>query len=90
MIRTGLHGSGGWANYMEVGGEDTALLFSFWNTVANLAGVVVPAAAAFFWRRTGSYAPTFLCAAALQVVGGLLFVKLASVKPARELLMAPD
>ena len=34
VIRAGLHGSGGWANYMEVGGEDTAMLNATWNTIA--------------------------------------------------------
>lgn len=27
---TGLHGSGGWANYMEVGAEDTAMINATW------------------------------------------------------------
>ena len=27
---TGLHGSGAWANYMEVGGEDTAMINATW------------------------------------------------------------
>jgi hypothetical protein len=84
MVGHLLQWSGFYQNYHDVGGpQDTALLFSVWNTVANLAGVAVPAAAAFFWRRTGSYAPVYLVAAAMQVVGGALFLKLASVQPAR-------
>ena len=27
---TGLHGSGGWANYLEVGAEDTAMINATW------------------------------------------------------------
>ena len=44
---TGLHGSGGWANYLEVGAEDTAMINATWNTIACMLPIVVSAAAPF-------------------------------------------
>ena len=72
----------------QVGGPDTAVLFSVANTVANMSGVVIPVVANAFRRRTGSYASLFVLCAAMEAVGGLLFCKLASVTVARDTLVA--
>ena len=72
----------------QVGGPDTAILFSVANTVANMSGIVIPMIANVFQRRTGSYAPLFVLCAAMEAVGGLLFCKLASVTAARDTLIA--
>lgn len=71
----------------QVGGPDTAVIFSVANTVANMSGVVIPIVANVFRRRTGSYAPLFAVCAAMEAAGGLLFCKLASVSPARDALI---
>ena len=71
----------------QVGGPDTAVLFSVANTVANMSGVVIPVLANTFFRRTGSYAPLFFTCAAMEAVGGVLFCKLASVQVARDTLI---
>ena len=81
-----IHWSGFYQNYHDVGGPDTALVFSVANCVANGAGVLIPLAANLFLRRTGSYAPLFLSCAVGEALGGLAFVRLASTTPARDTL----
>ena len=53
-------------NYHDVGGADTAILFSVANAVANLTGVLIPAIANTFLRQTGSYGGLFLLCGAME------------------------
>eukprot|EP01043_Picozoa_sp_COSAG02_P006725 COSAG02_NODE_194_length_29788_cov_20.044090_11_plen_435_part_00 len=78
------HGSGVYTNYQDVGGEDSSIIVSVCNPLANIAGVAVPAGAAHFARTRGSVAPYFVLAAFGQAVAGVHFCFFASVRPARE------
>lgn len=82
-----IHWSGFYQNYHDVGGPDTAILFSVANTVANLSGVVIPVVANAFRKRSGSYAPLFLLCAAMEAAGGVVFCRLSSTDVAREMLL---
>ena len=64
---TGLHGSGGWTNYMEVGGEDTAMINATWNTIACCLPVVVPFIGFWLREKTGSWLPQLVFAAVFKV-----------------------
>lgn len=78
------HGSGVYTNYQDVGGDDSSIIVSVCNPLANIAGVAVPAGAAYVARTRGLVAPYFLLAAFGQAVAGLQFCVFASVRPARE------
>lgn len=58
---------------LDVGGKDVGLLMSIGNTVANLPGVVVPVAGAWFRQRYGSFAPLFGAVAALHLLSAAAF-----------------
>eukprot|EP01052_Picozoa_sp_SAG31_P013863 SAG31_NODE_845_length_11547_cov_8.098096_9_plen_451_part_00 len=83
----GLHGSGGWVNYMEVGGEDTAMLNATWNSLACCSQVVVPYLG--FWLRSvsGSWLPQLVLASMLKLLAGGIFSRWSAVTPVRELLV---
>ena len=84
---TGLHGSGAWANYMEVGGEDTSQLNAFYNTIAcSVGGPLVPFLGFWLRGRTGSWVPQIALAASLKLLSGAVYFCWASVKPARQLI----
>jgi hypothetical protein len=34
--------SGAWSNYLEVGGDDTAMLNACWNTISSSTAIVIP------------------------------------------------
>ena len=36
------HTSGAWSNYLEVGGDDTAMLNACWNTIASSTAIFIP------------------------------------------------
>jgi len=50
-----MHTSGGWSNYQEVGGEDTAMLNSCWNTLASSTAIGIPFLGFWLERRTESW-----------------------------------
>lgn len=78
-----LHSSGFSSNYLEVGGEDTALLNGVGNTIANLPSFVVPYLTLALRRRfDGSFMPICALGAALKIAAGLAFCCCASVEPA--------
>ena len=57
---TCLHGSGWSANYLEVGGDDTALLNGVGNTIANCPSFLVPYLSLALRRRfRGSFLPLY-------------------------------
>ena len=82
------HTGGFWANYLEVGAEDTATLNAVINTVASSLAIVVPYLG--FWMRevTGSWLAQILVSVGIKAISGVLFVRWASVTPARKLLEA--
>jgi hypothetical protein len=86
-----LHESGQFANFMELGGEDTALLTSVANSLANIPAIAVPpiglALQSYF---QGSWLPQFALGAALQSATALLWLRYCSVTPARKLLAVQD
>ena len=81
-----LHNAGKFPNYLEVGGEDTAILSSVCNGIAQAPAFIVPALALWLRRRTGSWLPQYAYVAALQFCCGLLWLRNCSCTPAREQL----
>jgi hypothetical protein len=71
---------------MEVGGQDTAVLTSVSNSLAQIPAVVVPALGLWLRKRTGSWVPQYAWVAAFQAVTGLLWLRFCSCTPAREQL----
>ena len=80
------HGSGFSANYLEVGGKDTALMYAVGNSIASIPGLVLPSVGLLLVKRTGSYLPLFGGCGLLTFLAGLYFHATVSVRPARELL----
>lgn len=58
---------------IDVGGKDVGMLMSIGNTVANLPGVIVPVAGAWFRQRYGSFAPLFGAVAVLHLLSAAAF-----------------
>jgi sugar phosphate permease len=83
-----LHEAGCFANFLELGGEDTALLNSVANSLANVMGILVPPLGLWVRARTGSWLPHFALAGAVQSLTALLWIRYCSVTPARQLLAA--
>eukprot|EP01049_Picozoa_sp_SAG25_P016964 SAG25_NODE_4146_length_880_cov_0.695262_1_plen_118_part_00 len=82
-----LHEAGQFANFLELGGEDTALLASVANSLANVPAITVPEMGlALQTLCHGSWLPQFAVGAGLQVLTALLWVRYCSITPARELL----
>ena len=73
-----------------MGAEDTATLNAVINTVASSFAIIVPYLG--FWLRqvTGSWLPIMMCSVCTKALSGVLFVRWASVTPARKLLEAED
>lgn len=86
QVGSSLQGSGYSANYYEVGGPDTALLYAVGNALASIPGLVLPPLGLLIFTRTGSYFPLFGLCAAITVSTGLLFQRVASLSSGRELL----
>lgn len=86
-----VHLSGFVQNYLEVGGEDVAVLMSTGNTVSNLTGILIPLVATMFRRRfgvAGWVTPFFGAVAVFHMVCAGLFCMLAKVESARSLRTA--
>lgn len=81
-----MHTSGGWSNYQEVGGEDTAMLNSCWNTLASSTAIAIPFLGFALERRTGSWAPMIMLSVATQVLSGATFLAWSSTEPIRDRL----
>ena len=63
---------GAWANYLEVGAEDTATLNATINTVASSFAIVVPYLGFWLRRVTGSWFAQILCSVVIKAVSGAL------------------
>jgi hypothetical protein len=61
---------GAWANYLEVGAEDTATLNATINTVASSFAIVVPYLGFWLRRVTGSWFAQILCSVVIKAVSG--------------------
>ena len=83
-----LHSSGAWPNFMEVGGEYSAMLYAVDNTFAQQTAILVPFMGIGLQRLTGSWLPHLLFGAALKLISGTMFLLNASVTPAKEQLEA--
>ena len=83
-----LHSSGAWPNFMEVGGEWSAMLYAVDNTFAQQTAILVPFMGIGMQQLTGSWLPHLLFGAGLKLLSGGLFVLNASVTPAQEQLAA--
>jgi hypothetical protein len=82
-----LHECGQFPNFMELGGEDTALLASVANSLANIPAITVPATGlALQTLSNGSWLPQFALGAGLQSLTAVLWLRYCSVTPAQELL----
>ena len=82
-----VHLSGFVQNYLEVGGEDVAVLMSTGNTVANLTGILIPLVATMFRNRLGGgwVLPFFGAVAVFHMVCAGIFCKISKVDSARSL-----
>ena len=76
-----LHGSGFFTNYEDVGGPDSAILWSVGNPLASVPGLIAPMLAASIKATTGKYNALFYLVAILQVSVGAVFAAFASVTP---------
>eukprot|EP01050_Picozoa_sp_SAG11_P002073 SAG11_NODE_100_length_16863_cov_12.374911_15_plen_511_part_00 len=81
-----LHSSGWSANYLEVGGKDTALMYSVGNALASIPGLMLPPLGFWLLRRTNSWLPLFGFSAGCTMLAGLWFNASASLTTGRELL----
>lgn len=70
----------------QVGGQDTAVLTSVSNSLAQIPAVVVPALGLWLRQRTGSWVPQYVWVAAFQAMTGLLWLRYCSCTPARDQL----
>ena len=61
---------GAWANYLEVGAEDTATLNATINTVASSLAIVVPYLGFWLRRVTGSWFAQIMCSVVIKAVSG--------------------
>jgi ACS family sodium-dependent inorganic phosphate cotransporter len=89
MVRSGdcLHNSGYNVNYLEVGGKDTALLSAVGNCAASAPGFIIPPLSLALRRMSGGgWLGVFIVPAVLQAVCASLYVKYASLAPARATL----
>ena len=85
-----MHTSGGWANYLAVGGADTAMLNSVFNTVGSSTAIVIPYLGFWLERVTGTWSTMMYVAVACKVVSGLVFLRWSSIESAREILDRED
>ena len=85
-----MHTSGGWANYLEVGGEDTAMLNSVWNTIASSTAIGIPYLGFWLERVTGSWSTMIMIAVFIKTMSGLVFVRWSSTESARAILARAD
>ena len=86
-----VHLSGFVQNYLEIGGEDVAVLMSTGNTVSNLTGILIPLVATVFRQRfgvVGWVTPFFGTVAVFHMMCAGLFCVLAKVESARSLRTA--
>ena len=82
----GAHKSGYAANFLEVGGKDTATLMAMANMLGNVPIAIAPSLGLLLRRRTGSWLTFFGLHCALNLVAGLAFGRFASLKEGRALL----
>ena len=82
------HGSGCNASYLEIGDKDSAMLAAVGNTLATIPQSVAPQLKLWIVHVTGSWVPLFGLAAALQLAAGLMYGRHATLRPARDDLMA--
>jgi hypothetical protein len=61
---------GAWANYLEVGAEDTATLNATINTVASSLAIVVPYLGFWLRRVTGSWFAQIMCSVVIKAISG--------------------
>lgn len=86
-----LHNSGYGPNYLEVGGPDTGVVSAVGNTLANVPGMLGPIVAVWAVKEMSdraSWMPFFVATAGIQVVAGAFFQLCASIRPARDMLVA--
>ena len=81
-----LHGSGFFTNYEDVGGPDSAILWSVGNPLASLPGYLSPMIAAAIKAATGKYDMLFNIAAVGQLSIAVFFGLCGSCVPARNIL----
>jgi ACS family sodium-dependent inorganic phosphate cotransporter len=67
--------------YLDAAPRDSAVLFGFGNTFAQIPGIVGVAVTGWLVDVTGTYAAAFVLAAAVSVAGALAFGLLAEARP---------
>ena len=85
-----MHTGGAWANYLEVGAEDTATLNATINSVGSSLAIVVPYLGFWLRRVTGSWTAQILLSSVIKLLSGFIFVSWSSTTSARDLLAAED
>eukprot|EP01052_Picozoa_sp_SAG31_P060812 SAG31_NODE_19947_length_588_cov_0.584867_2_plen_126_part_00 len=84
------HTGGGWANYLEVGGEDTATLNAVINSVASASAVFVPYLGFWLKRTTGSWMPVVLLSVVGKIMSGAIYLRWSSIESGRSTIEKED
>jgi MFS family permease len=63
-----------WATYADIGGRFGSTATGFMNTASSLSAMVSPVSGAWLASRFGSFHAMFVVAAAVYVLGGLLWL----------------
>jgi hypothetical protein len=74
-------------NFMELGGQDTAILNSVANSLANIPGFLVAPVGLLLRQWTGSWATQYIIAAMLHILTGFWYAGTMSLTPARNMLL---
>ena len=73
-------------NFYELGGEDTAILNSLANALAQIPGFLCAPLDLLLRRLTGSWATIYVGGSAVYLLTSLVYARSLTLRPARELL----
>jgi ACS family sodium-dependent inorganic phosphate cotransporter len=69
------------SNHLDIAPRHADVLFSISNCAGTLPGIIGVALTGFLLDWTGSYTPTFLLAAAVNIAGAIVWLIWSSGKP---------
>ncbi len=70
-----------WAACLEVGGSFGGTATGFMNSGSSISAFISPVAAAWLYKRFGSFDAMFMSAAAVYLISGLIWLKIDATKP---------
>ena len=73
-------------NFYELGGEDTAILQSLGNALAQIPGFLCAPLDLLLRRLTGSWATIYVGGSVVYLLTSLAYARSLTLRPARELL----